>query len=56
MKNQTANNIGIAIFLMSAFVSSSIIGGVFWNIISVAFLISGAYGIVCSFKGVKFLY
>lgn len=56
MKKETANNVGIAIYLMSAFLSSNMLGGLFWNIMSIAFLIAGTYGIICSFKGIKFLY
>lgn len=56
MKKETANNIAIAIFLISAFLSSGVVGGLFWNIMSVAFLIAGVYGIVCVYKKQKFLF
>ncbi|MBU0907028.1 MAG: hypothetical protein KKD18_02205 [Nanoarchaeota archaeon] len=56
MKKETANNISITIFIMSAFLASNLIGTLTWNILSVAFLIAGIYGIVCSFKNQKFIF
>jgi hypothetical protein len=56
MKKETANKISIGIYLASAFLSANILGGLFWNIMSIAFLIAGMYGIVCLFKEIKFLY
>ncbi|MFH1802827.1 MAG: hypothetical protein ABH864_05270 [archaeon] len=56
MKNSTANNISIAIFLISSLLASGVLGGLFWNILSVAFLISGVYGIVCVSKKQKFIF
>ena len=56
MKKETANKIGIAIFLISSFLASNVLNGIFWHIMSVAFLIAGTYGIVCEFRKVKFLF
>ena len=56
MKKETANKIGIAIFLLSSFLISHVLNGIFWNIMGVAFLIAGTYGIICEFRKVKFLF
>lgn len=55
MEKSAINAVCAALFLMAAFLSSNFIGGVFWYVLSVAFLIAGVYGIVCVFKGTKFL-
>ncbi|MBU0466347.1 MAG: hypothetical protein KKF39_01580 [Nanoarchaeota archaeon] len=56
MKPSTKNTLAIAIYILAAVTSSNILGTLFWNFLSIAFLIAGTYGIVCMCKKKKFLF
>lgn len=56
MKPETANVIAIVVFFAAGFVSLNFIGEAVFNILGIAFIIAGVFGIVSMFKTGKFLF
>jgi hypothetical protein len=56
MEKRTKSIIVIFAYLFAAIVSSNILDALFWNILSIAFLVAGVYGLVSLTKTKEFLF